>query len=234
MGADRLIQIHDPSFDHLDPWGVSSVLAKAIGRLAPDLILCGKEALDDLGGVVGACIAEFLGLPHVSSVVHLKVMPEKRRARIHRSVVRGDREVLECPLPAVLSVERGLNRPRYPTVRGQLHALDQRIERWNAECLGLCDGDLAAMTEVIETFPPRPRLRRIPTPDSRLDGFERTLILLSRPETEKPGNIVQGEPEKLAGQIVEFLVENGIIQGSTPSRSRDRRVLDPRSRGGEG
>ncbi len=73
MGSDRLIQINDPSFSQLDPWASSVVLARAIARLEPDLIFCGKEALDENGGQVGAYIADLMGLPYVSGVVKLGV-----------------------------------------------------------------------------------------------------------------------------------------------------------------
>ena len=65
MGADRLIQINDPSFRKLDPWGTSVVLARAIERLGPDLVFCGKESLDENNGQVGAYVADLLGFPYV-------------------------------------------------------------------------------------------------------------------------------------------------------------------------
>ena len=211
MGADRLIHINDPSFGQLDPWGSSVVLARALGRLEPDLILCGKEALDENRGQTGAYIADLLGLPYVSCVVKLDVFPHEKKARIHRALGRGDREVVESEIPALFSVERGLNEPRYPTVPNLLWALDQKPECWDRELLGLQIGDFQPMTEVVEVHYPRPRPKRIAPPDSRLDGYERTLFLLSGSRAERAVNIREGTSEDLASAIVEFLVGRGII-----------------------
>ena len=212
MGADRLIQINDPSFGQLDPWGVSVNLAKAIERLEPDLILCGKEALDENGGQVGAYIADLLCLPYVSSVVKLEFFPQGGKARIHRALGKGDKEVVESDLPALFSVEKGLNEPRYPTLPNLLSALEQKIECWDRELLGLQISDIQPMTEVVEVHYPRPRPKEIAAPDSHLNGFERVLSLLAGSKTEKKGHLLEGSPETMASGILQFLKENGIIE----------------------
>ena len=212
MGADRLIQINDPNFGKLDPWGTSMALAKAIERLGPDLILCGKEALDENAGQVGAYIAELLGLPFVSCVVGLELLPNKKEAKVKRALGKGDKEVVECSLPALFSVEKGLNEPRYPTLPNLLRALDQKIECWDREYLGFQDGDIQSMTEVVEVLYPRPRPKRIAAPDSHLNGFERVLSLLAGSRTEKKGHILEGPPESMASEIFRFLIENRIIE----------------------
>lgn len=211
MGADRLIHLNDPSFGRLDPWGSSVVLARALGRLEPDLILCGKEALDENRGQTGAYIADLLGLPYVSCVVKLDVFPHENKARIHRNLGRGDREVVESEIPALFSVERGLNDPRYPTVPNLIRAFDGKPECWDRELLGLHIDDFQPMTEVVEVNYPRPRPKRIDAPDSRLDGYERTVFLLSGSRAERAVNMLEGTPEDLASAIVEFLEGNGII-----------------------
>jgi electron transfer flavoprotein beta subunit len=211
MGADRLIQINDPSFGQLDPWGVSVILAKAIERLGPDLILCGKEALDKNGGQVGAYIADLLGLPYVSSVVKVDLFPQGGKARIHRALGKGDKEVVESDLPALFSVEKGLNEARYPTLPNLLSALEQKIECWNQEFLGLQTHDVQPMTQVVEVQYPRPRPKRIPVPDSHLSGFERVLHLLAGSRTEKKVNLLEGSLEAMASEIFQFLIKNGII-----------------------
>ena len=212
MGADRLIQINDPYFGKLDPWGTSVVLAKAVERLGPDLIFCGKEALDENAGQVGAYIAELLGLPFVSCVVGLELLPNKKEAKVKRALGKGDKEVVECLLPALFSIERGINEPRYPTLPNLLRALDQKIECWDREFLGFQDGDIQSMTEVVEVLYPRPRPKRITTPDSHMNGFERVLSLLAGSRTEKKGHILEGPPESMASEIFRFLIENRIIE----------------------
>ena len=212
MGADRLIQINDSSFGKLDPWSSSVVLAKAIKRLRPDLVFCGKEALDENGGQVGAYIAEWLGVPYVSCVVGFELLPNQKEARVNRALGRGDKETVECLLPALFSVEKGINEPRYPTLPNLLRALDQKIECWDRELLGLGVNDLELLTEVVEVHYPRPRPKPITAPDSHLKGFERVLNLLSGSRTEKKGNMLEGPPETMASEIVQFLIQNGIIK----------------------
>jgi electron transfer flavoprotein beta subunit len=217
VGADRAIQIYDPSFRRLDAWGVSLVLARALRRLEPNLILCGREALDDQGGQIGAYIAEFMGLPYVSCIAEIEVSPTHEKVRVQRLLDRGHREVVECDLPALLSVGRGPAEPRYPTARDQLEAMKKHIERWDNDILRLRDDDLAPMVEVLETYPPRPRPKRMPVPDSQLNGFERALLLLSGTGTEKMGHIVEGGPGNLAKEIVRFLIENRLFGAGTGS-----------------
>lgn len=213
MGADRLVQINDPSFGKLDPWGASVILARALERLEPDLVFCGKEALDENSGQVGAYIAEILGFPYVSSIVKLDLFLHEKKARIHRALGKGNKEVVESGVPALFTVEKGLNEPRYPTLPNLLRALDQGIECWHRAHLNLQVSDFQPMTEVVEVHYPRPRPKRIAAPDSRLNGFERTLELLSESKAEKKGNILQGPPETMASEIVRFLIENAIIEG---------------------
>jgi electron transfer flavoprotein beta subunit len=211
MGADRVIQINDPVFGQLDPWGSSVVLAKAIKNLDPDLILCGKEAFDENEEQVGAYIADLLGLPYVSCIVKLDLFTKGKKARIQRALGKGDKEVVECHLPALFSVDKGLNDPRYPTLPSLLWALDQKIECWNREFLGLRSDDFQPMTEVSEVQYPRPRPKGIAAPDSRLSGFERVLNLLSGSKTEKKGNLLEGTPETMASEIIQFLIKNGLL-----------------------
>jgi electron transfer flavoprotein beta subunit len=212
MGADRLIQVNDPSFVTLDPWGSSVVLARAMEKLEPDLILCGKEALDDNGGQVGAYISELLGFPYISCVVQVDLFLKERKARVHRALGKGDKEVAESEIPALFSVEKGLNDPRYPTLPNLLWALNQETECWDREFLGLQPSDLRPMTEVVEVGYPRPRPKRIAGPDSRLNGFERVLRLLSGSRAEKKGSVLEGPPEAMASEITRFLIENGHLE----------------------
>jgi electron transfer flavoprotein beta subunit len=212
MGADRLIQVNDPSFVNLDPWGSAVVLARAIKKLEPDLILCGKEALDDNGGQVGAYVSELLGFPYISSVVKVSLFLREGKARVHCALGKGDKEVVESGIPVLLSVEKGLNEPRYPTLPNLLWALNQEIECWDREFLALQNRDFQPMTEVVQVDYPRPRPKSIAAPASHLNGFERVLWLLSGSRTERKGSLVEGPPEAMASEIIRFLMEKGIME----------------------
>ncbi len=212
MGADRLIQVNDSSFLSLDPWGSAVVLAKAVEKLEPDLVLCGKEALDANGGQVGAYVSELLGFPYVSSVVKVDLSFKERKARVHRALGKGDQEVVESEVPVLLSVEKGLNEPRYPTLPNLLWALSQEIDCWDREFLGLQASDFRPMTEVVQVDSPRPRSKSVAVPDSHMNGFERALWLLSGSRSEKKGSVLEGPPQAMASAIARFLIENGIME----------------------
>jgi electron transfer flavoprotein beta subunit len=153
-----------------------------------------------------------LCLPYISYIVKLDLFSRGRKARIHRALGKGDKEVVESDLPALFSVEKGLNEPRYPTLPNLFWALDQKIECWDRELLDLQINDFQPMTKAVEVHYPRPRPKRIAIPDSQLSGFERVLSLLAGSRTEKKGNLLEGPPEVMASEIVQFLIKNGIIE----------------------
>jgi electron transfer flavoprotein beta subunit len=119
MGADSALHIQDPALGDADHLTVARALAGAIGPLSCDLVLCGKLATDDNAAIVGPALAEFLGLPQATAVTKLEL--GQRTATVHREV-EGAVEVLEVPLPAVITVERGINEPRYPSLPGIMKA----------------------------------------------------------------------------------------------------------------
>ena len=201
MGANRLVQIEA---DHgMDPWRKSFFLARAIKEIGAALILCGKESLDRQSGHVGAYVAHRLGLPFVSAVVSVTVNPETGALEAERRAGRGVREVIVCSLPAVLSVDMGLE-VRLPRFEDKQRALSAPVEkRVYSE-----DGD-PARTLVRRIFPPRPRAKKVFTPDSRVEAFERIQQLLGGSRVEKMGTMLTGSVETQVDGIVSFLKEHG-------------------------
>ena len=118
MGADRgvLLQVERVPADGLV---VARALAAELKDGAFDLILFGKMAIDDGNHQVGPMVAELLGLPCVTSVAHLEIADGKGVAERE---IEGGIEVCEFPLPAVLTVDKGLNEPRYPALKGIMAA----------------------------------------------------------------------------------------------------------------
>ncbi|MFH1487991.1 MAG: electron transfer flavoprotein beta subunit/FixA family protein [Pseudomonadota bacterium] len=111
MGADHLYRIDADGW--MDPWQKSGLLAGAIKALGAHLVLCGRESLDRQNGQVGAFLAHHLGMPFLSPITDLKVT-RQGAAEVLRNAGRGVRERIECPLPAVFSVDMGLHEPRVP------------------------------------------------------------------------------------------------------------------------
>jgi len=217
MGAaDEAIHLRVSASDHLDVFKTSQALAKAIDSLEYDMILCGDRAKDmELsGGQVGPMIAEMLGLPHVSEIDQMEISPDRKKAVVHRKLERGNREVVECLLPTLFSVAPGLNSPRYPSFSSSLKAIRSEIRKIGLESLGLESGDWgdrSAVTELLKISTPKPRQKRIFTPESHLSASERINLIMAGGIAEKKGDFIEGSPGEMAEQVVEFLVKENII-----------------------
>jgi electron transfer flavoprotein beta subunit len=127
MGVDKAILLKDDN--PRDSYGVAFGLAGELRSLSPDIILLGKQSIDYDGGQVGPMIAELLGLPSVSVVVKLEI--EGTRVRAEREI-EGGREVVETSLPALFTAQKGLNDPRYPSLKGIMAARSKPIEEKTA------------------------------------------------------------------------------------------------------
>lgn len=212
MGADRMIRIHGPSLETADPWSTGVVLSQAIRQIGPDLILCGRQALDDRAGQVGMTVAELLGFPCVCGIVRLEANPGEQKAVVHKALERGDREVVESPLPALFTVERGLNEPRYPRTADLLRAWEQEIELWDAGRLNMTLDQIKPLTRVTRVFPPKPRPRKIKAPSSSLSAQARIQMLMgggaAKKRDKESSGLVELPPREAAEKVVEFLEEN--------------------------
>ena len=120
MGADHLALVDDPALSQADALATAKALASAIRREGQfDLVLCGRQASDWDQALVPAGIAELLGLPCVTLAKAISV--RDGTARIER-VLPGMKQIVECPLPMVVTVSNELGEPRYPTLRGIMAA----------------------------------------------------------------------------------------------------------------
>jgi electron transfer flavoprotein beta subunit len=124
MGADRglLLRTAGPI---VDPLAAARLLADALQDGGFDLILCGKLAIDDYSHAVGTMVAELLARPSASAVAHLTV--SDGRAVAEREI-EGGVEVIDLPLPAVITCDKGLNEPRYPALKGIMMAKKKPLE----------------------------------------------------------------------------------------------------------
>lgn len=211
MGADQLYQIDMDG--KMDPWSKSVFLARAIKDMEANLILCGKESLDNQSGQIGALMAHHLRMPFVSAITDLTILKNRRSANARRSAGRGVREIIECPLPAVFSVDLGLKEPRLPTYPDKKRAQSLPIQR-------LSYGEEMAPPKIVSTriFPPRPRPKKIPAPDSRLEAYDRIQQLLSGSRVEKKGVMLRGNPEQQVEGIISFLQEHGFLESKKAAK----------------
>ncbi len=176
MGADAALHVKDTSLDRADALATARALAAAIRTVAPfDLVLTGQQGVGGDNSQMPGLLAELLDLPQVTVVVKLEVQAGK--ALVEREI-EGARESWETSLPAVISTQKGLNEPRYASLKGIMAAKKKPIRSVDAAALGLTSADLAPRTEVasMELPPPRAAVRLIEgDPASQAAGLLRLL-----------------------------------------------------------
>lgn len=181
MGADEVYHLADEAFQGGDAYATAKALAAAIQKVGEyDAIFCGKQAVDVDNHAVGVMLAELLDLPHVAVVSRLGIDAEAKTARAERDI-EGGREVVETPLPAVFTAQKGLNEPRYPSFRGIRQARQKPFTLWSVTDVGLEASEVGAA-------------------GAKVDVIE----VLSPPE-RPPGRIVEGEPADAAKEVVRLL-----------------------------
>ncbi len=180
MGVDRAIHVCDDAFESRDELFLASVLAAAIRRQETpfDLILCGKQTIDQDSGQIAPALAEYLNLPHVGAVTKLEVADDGSSFKANRRI-EGAEEIVECSLPALISCEKGLAEPRYPSLPNLMKAKRKPVEKLTAADLDGLDAAGAGTTfESLSPPPPRP-----------------------------PCTFLEGEPEEMAAELIRLLRE---------------------------
>jgi electron transfer flavoprotein beta subunit len=182
MGADRGIHLNDPAFCHSDEIFLAELFAAAI-KAQPDpfdIVLVGKQAIDMDSGEIGPALAEFLGIPHIGAIVGLEVTESGVKARRR---IEGAEEVVTCPFPVLMTCEKGLVEPRYPSLPNLMKAKKKPVEVLTAANLPGA-GDLQSRSEITALTPPAER------------GTCR---------------FVEGEPAEMARELVRLLREEAKV-----------------------
>ncbi len=162
MGADEAILLSDRAFAGSDTWATAYTLAQAIRKIGDfDVILCGKQAIDGDTGQVGPGIAVQLGVEQLTYIFKIEEIDfDARRIKVERLLEEG-REIVETTLPAVLTVVKDINQPRYPSFMGIRRAARMEIPVWTAEDLPDARPDFLGLdgspTRVVRVFNPPPR-----------------------------------------------------------------------------
>jgi electron transfer flavoprotein beta subunit len=152
MGAAKAILVSDDALAGSDALSTAKVLAAAIKRAQPDLVLTATESTDGYTGTLPAQVAELLGLPSITFAKHIEVGPDKTSVKVQRQTEAGYDEC-ECPLPAVVSVTAGVVEPRYPSFKGIMAAKGKPVEELKVADLGLAPdqvGWAGARQEIVE------------------------------------------------------------------------------------
>jgi electron transfer flavoprotein beta subunit len=181
MGADSAILIQDSLLENADSFITGTALARACRDLKPDLVLFGKHAIGVDNGQVPAVVAEQLDMPQVSVVTKLDIQNGGFQAERE---IEGAQEIVEGKLPAVITAQKGLNVPRYASLKGIMAAKKKQIIVQTLASLGLSADDLK----------PRVSVEQITLPPSR-----------------PPGKILKGEVAEVVPQLVKLLHEEAKI-----------------------
>jgi len=134
-GADRGIHIADDRFAERDPLGSAKALAAAIQKEKPDLVLTGLQSDDHGFGQTGVLLAALLDRPHATIIMRIEVQDGKMKLK--RELEAGWFQWMECPLPAVLTIQSGINKVRYATLKGIMAAKKKEITTIARESLGV-------------------------------------------------------------------------------------------------
>jgi electron transfer flavoprotein beta subunit len=186
MGADKATFLEDPAFAGGDEYATAKALAAAVKGMEWDLILCGKEAFDDSSGIVGPLVAEFLGIPHITTVVKVDLSPEERTVIVEREI-EGGKEVVKAHLPVLLSAQKGLNEPRVPPVTGVMKAMRTEIKRLDRAAIGLSQDEVG------------------------MPGSQVEILRYHRPPERPPITMIQGEAAEMVKQVVTLLKEEAKV-----------------------
>ncbi|MEW6067467.1 MAG: electron transfer flavoprotein subunit beta/FixA family protein [Nitrospirota bacterium] len=179
MGADDAILLSDKAFAGSDTLSTSFILSRAISKLSPDMIICGKQAIDGDTAQVGPEIAESLNMPHISYIRKIEDISENS-IRVQRLMEDGY-DIVESSLPVLLTVVKELNEPRLPSLKGKMAAKKAEIKKW-----GPSD---------IEADENRIGLKGSPTQVKKI----------FTPEVRKDKKMIEGNPEEQVNNLIQEL-----------------------------
>jgi len=178
MGADKGISVEDPALAGGDEYSTAMALAKALGTYQYDLVLAGWR---EGSAQVAVRVADELGIPHVNVVTKLEVAGGKATATRD---IEGGSEIVEVPIPAVITAQKGLNEPRYPSMKGIMQAKKKPIQKLSLGDLGLSADQVASKVKVQNYF---------------------------LPSAKAAGKVIAGEPPQAAAELAKLLREEAKI-----------------------
>jgi electron transfer flavoprotein beta subunit len=182
MGADSAVHVRDAALDAADALGTARALAAAVKGLAPfDLVLLGQQGVGGDHSQVPGMLAELLDLPQVTVAVKIEI--GEGRATVEREI-EGGRETWETPLPALVSAQKGLNEPRYASLKGIMGAKKKPIQVRDLAALGL---DAAAVAPKV------------------------TVTAMELPPARPPVRMIEGDPETQARELIRLLHEEAKV-----------------------
>lgn len=184
-GADKAIWLKDDAFQGSDAYATAKTLHAAVKDLEFDLLMVGAQASDDGYAAVGVILSELLGIPHASMVK--KVELGEGKCKVNRELEGGLEEVVELTMPSLLTIQTGINEPRYVSIMGIRKARKKELTVMGLSDLGMSEEDVGEAGSWIKV--------------------ERVYL----PPVDKEPVIMSGSPDEVAGKLAEMLRTRGLI-----------------------
>jgi electron transfer flavoprotein beta subunit len=181
-GADNAIRLTDPKFEGADSYAIAKILRNVVKNMPFNIILTGALAGDDGYTATGPILAELLGIPHVTMVK--KIEFNSGIAKVNRELEGGLEEIIEVKLPAVLTIQTGINEPRYVSIMGIRKAMQREIKVLGLADIGLKEDEINPWTKIEKMYVP---------------------------PVEKQAEFLEGNPEEVAMKIAELLKARGLV-----------------------
>ncbi|MFH1552595.1 MAG: electron transfer flavoprotein subunit beta/FixA family protein [Candidatus Omnitrophota bacterium] len=185
MGCDRAVLLSDRKFAGSDTWATSYTLSQAIKKIGDyKIIFCGKQASDGDTAQVGPGVSMHLDVPQVTYVKRIEKI-DADGATVERMTEEGY-DIIQTPLPAVLTVVKEINEPRLPSLKGKMKAKKAEIPVWTAQDVG-CDEEKIG-----------------------LDGSPTRVVKIFTPPPREGGRVLKGEPDEIAKELAGLLKDIAI------------------------
>lgn len=184
-GVDRAIRVWDEPLDQQDLIDVAAktrILKAVVEEEAPDLVLTGVQAADDAWSATGVSLAHALGFEWAAVVSEIEL--EGDIVHLRRELEGGVEELVDVELPAILTIQTGINQPRYASLRGIRQAQSKEIETMNLDDIGQSSADVQSAVELIKMFVP---------------------------ETEGETRLLEGEAQEQASALADILDEKDVV-----------------------
>lgn len=185
LGADQAIRIWDKKMVGSDYYAIAKVLSHAIQQMEYDLILTGSHDDEDICGAIAPTMAVMMEIQYSTILTEIDV--EGDTAKIKRELEDGLEEVLKVSLPAIFTVQSGINLPRYPSLSGMMKAKKKPLVYMDIKSIGLSEADVGE------------------------SGSKSAMIELFVPEAEATAEIIEGTPEQAASKTLQLLIDKGVL-----------------------
>lgn len=184
-GADEAIRLADPKYEGSDGYAIAKILYSVIKNLHFDIVLTGMQASDDGNAIVGSIVAAMLSIPH--STLIKKIDLNMEIAKVTRELEGGLEEIVEVKLPALFSVQTGINEPRYVSIMAIRKAMQKEVKVMDMKEIGLNENEVG------------------------IAGSWTRIEHMYIPPVEKKAEFLKGNPGEVAAKVAEIIKARGLL-----------------------